>query len=178
MLSCPALFVDRSNDLRQLAASIMAKHFKIAAGSKIATLIGLVIAAACAWAILRMVPGAASSLGIRGGHEFTFLRWGSMYTEARPGAWLFGSPRRRSSLIFATRGERILLRSQASIDRGRVVISVHTGTWAGEEIYNDHLISSGSHDGDVLVPATGFYRVSANYVFTFRGRHDLDWRIE
>jgi hypothetical protein len=130
------------------------------------------------WTVLRMIPGAASSVGMRGGHEFTFLRWGSMYTEVDPGAWLFGSPKRRSSLAFASAGERIVLESRTSLKRGRVVLSVYSGTWGGRELHNAHLTSSGPYSGQVSVPESGFYRVTANYVFTFRGRHDLTWRVE
>ena len=145
---------------------------------KRATLFVLLFAIILLWAAVRMVPGLASSLGIRGGHEFTFLRWGSMYTEAQPGAWLWGSPKRRSSLAFASAGETIRLDSRSSVERGRVMLAVYSGAVAGPEIHSEHITSSGASEASVTVPATGFYRITANYVFTFRGRHDLDWRVD
>lgn len=154
----------------------MGRRIKVV-GPKAAA-IGVLIGLLLLWTLFRMVPGAAASLGIRGGHEFTFLNWGSMYTEVHAGAWLFGSPRRRSSLAFARAGERIVLESRASIERGRVMLGVQSGPWVGRPIYNEHLTSSGTHRAHVQVPGTGFYRVTVNYVFTFRGRHDLDWRVE
>lgn len=155
----------------------MPKRVKVT-NSKAIVLISLAIMLALTWAIIRMVPGAAPSLGMRGGHEFTFLRWGSMYTEVHAGAWLFGSPKRRSSLIFATKRERIVLQSRTSIERGRVMITVYSGPWVGQEIHAEQQMSSGTYQGQVFAPHTGFYRITANYVFTFRGRHDLDWRVE
>jgi len=140
--------------------------------------VGLLVGLALVWTAVQMVPGLASTLGIRGGHEFTFLRWGSMYTEARPGAWLIGSPKRRSSLLFASSGETIVLTSRAAIDRGRVMVSLHSGALVGPEVYKEHVTASGMRETRVAIPETGFYRVMANYFFTFRGRHDLDWQIE
>jgi hypothetical protein len=131
------------------------------------------------WVIGGMIPGVKPALGFAGGHKLSVLRTGSIYTEARPGAfvWGWGSPRRKSSLLFASAGDEIVLESSAHIERGRIIISVDKGLWGTDDLYVSHVTSS--EDKVIRVPVSegGLYRVSANYVFVFRGRHDLDWYV-
>lgn len=51
-------------------------------------------------------------MGLPAGYKYNLATHGAMYTEARPGSWLIGSPKRTSSITFAgssdppgTRGE-------------------------------------------------------------------------
>jgi hypothetical protein len=128
--------------------------------------------------IARMIPGVMPAIGFPGGYKFSTLRSGSMYTEARPGAWIWGSPRRKSSILIASAGDEIVIRSTARIDRGRVIINVAKGAWGTDFVYSVHVKGSGEQSVRVPVPEGGIYRVSANYVLVFRGRHDLDWYVD
>ena len=156
----------------------MGRGRRIELEGRSATLVGLVVLLGCLWAASGCVPGVRQALGLQAGYDYSLLRVGAMETEVRPGAWLIGSPRRRSSLVFASAGDRIHLTSSTSVDEGRVLITVRSGVWAGKILHNSHITAGGDGFASVTVPHTGFYTVSSNYVFGFRGAHRLVWQVD
>jgi hypothetical protein len=144
-------------------------------------------AAAVAAFVLLALGGAAMRLiapemvrhtGFPFGYDYSLLRWGSIHTEARPGAWLIGSTKRRSSLTLAFAGEIIVLSLDTEVQSGWISLSVVRGLIGYNPIYTVDIQSSHTEKIVVQVPTTGVYRISANYIFGFRGRNDLHWMVE
>lgn len=143
-----------------------------------ATLVGLVVLGGLLLAASGCVPGLRASLGLPASYSFTTLRSGTIYTEARPGVFLWGSPKYQSSLVFASAGEAVVVRSDAEVEQGRIVLGVVAGPWGADDLASEHITASGRSELRVVVPATGVYRVTATYVFEFRGSDRVDWHVE
>lgn len=156
----------------------MARNGGIQVKHRAAKAVAVLVVVALLFAISGCVPGLRPALGLPAGYEYNLLRTGAMYTEARPGSWLIGSPRRKSSITFATDSDEIILMSQTTLERGRVSVTVRSGLWGGDEIYSESITTSGDHTARLEVPKAGIYGVTSNYVFAFRGRHELSWRVE
>ena len=141
--------------------------------------VGLAILAVIVFSAVKFVaPGVFVSAGLPVGYGLSALRWGYLYTEARPGAWLIGSPKSRSSLALAFRGEELVVRYDLDIERGWATIAVRPGLVGSQAVHVEHIRASSRDFARIRMPGAGLYRVSASYTFGFRGRNEMSWTIE
>jgi hypothetical protein len=143
-----------------------------------ATVVVAVVVLGIALGVSGCVPGLRSLLGLPGGYAVTLLRSGTLYTEARPGSFLWGSPPYQSTTALASDGDTIVISFDVTVQTGRAIISVVPGLWGGDAIHTEHVTASRVGSIRVATPAGGIYRVTASYVFSFRGVARIDWHME
>jgi hypothetical protein len=143
-----------------------------------AAIVGLVVLAVLIFSATGCVPGLRAAFGLPASYTFSTLRSGTIYTEARPGSLIWGSPNYQESLVFASTGDRIVAVSNAEVQQGRIMLSIVPGLWGADELVSEQVTQTTQTTLEATVPDTGFYRVTASYVFAFRGANTVDWHLD
>jgi hypothetical protein len=81
-------------------------------------------------------------------------------------------------MAVASDGDTILVSFDVTVQTGRVIITVRPGLWGGDAIHTEHLTESRVGSIRVATPVGGIYRVTASYVFSFRGVARIGWHFE